>query len=226
MKGNSKEIEISKEGFINEILQQRDETTKSYVKLKKESDASNKLQILSKVMQRSDETTAFSNNLKTEINSGNNLKILSKVNQDERTRLPELREKSENRIINENSKSIRNSQTILCLKEDSKYITTSKEKERHDENKRLNESRVLSETIVDEKEKKTSFMNKNIIEHETSKEVFKMKLLQTSDETTAFSKKLKVESDSGNNLKILSKVIQDERTRLPKLRKIRDNDCK
>ena len=173
MKGNSKELETSKEGFINEILHQRDETTKSYVKLKKESDASNKLQILSKILQRSDETTAFSNDLKTEIDSGNNIKILSKVNQDERTRLFELREKSENRIINENSKSIRNSQTILCLKEDSKYITTSKEKERHDKSKRLNESRVLSETIADEKEKKTSFMTKNVTEHETSEAFLK-----------------------------------------------------
>ena len=68
-------------------------------------------------------------------------------------------------------------------------------------------------------------MNKNIIEHETSKKVFKMKLLQRSDETTAFSKKLKTVIDSINNLKILSKVIQDERTRMKELKEIRDNDC-
>ena len=68
----------------------------------------------------------------------------------------------------------------------------------------MNESRELSETIVDEKEKKTPCMNENITEHETSKEVFKIRLLQKSDETTAFSKKLKAEIDSSNNLKILS----------------------
>ena len=84
--------------------------------MKKESDVSNKLQILSKVMQRSDDTTAFSNKLKTAIDSDNNLRILSKVNKDEMTRLPELREKSENRIVTENNKLICSSQTILCLK--------------------------------------------------------------------------------------------------------------
>ena len=48
MKGHSKELETSKEGIINQLLQKIDETTKSYINLKKESDASNKLQILSK----------------------------------------------------------------------------------------------------------------------------------------------------------------------------------
>ena len=122
LKGHSKELETSKEGIINQILQKRNEITKSYVNLKKESDVSNKLQILSKVMQRSDDTTAFSNKLKTAIDSDNNLRILSKVNQDEMTRLPELREKSENRIVTENNKLICSSQTISCLKEDRNYI--------------------------------------------------------------------------------------------------------
>ena len=66
------------------------------------------------------------------------------MNQDERTRLSELREKSETMIITENKKLIYSSQTISRLKEDSKYFTKSKEKERHDENKRLTESRELS----------------------------------------------------------------------------------
>ena len=61
-------------------------------------------------------------------------------------------------------------------------------------------------------------MNENIIEHETLNEFFKMKLLQRNDETTAFSNKLKIAIDSSNNLKILSKVNQDEMTRLPELR--------
>ena len=83
-----------------------------------------------KVMQRSVETTVFSTNLKTETDSGNNQKILSKVNQDKMKRLPELREKPESRIVNENNKLI-GSQTLLRLKENSKFIPRSKKKERH-----------------------------------------------------------------------------------------------
>ena len=171
-----------------------------------------------KLLQRSVDTTTFSTNLKTAIDSGNNLNILSTVNQDERTRLLELREKSETMIVTENNKLIYSSQTISRLKEDSKYITKSKEKERHDESTRLNESRESSETIAHDKEKKTLRMNENITEHETSKEVFKTKLLQKSDETTAFSTNLKAEIDSSNKLTILSKVIQDERTSMNELR--------
>ena len=50
------------------------------------------------------------------------------------------------------------------MTEDIKDITTSKENVRHDESKRLSESRVLSETIAEKKE--------NITEHETSKDFF------------------------------------------------------
>ena len=71
------------------------------------------------------ETTALSKTLKTEIDSGNNLKILSKVNQDERTSLHELREKSETMIVIENNKLVCSSQTKSYLKEDVKPITTS-----------------------------------------------------------------------------------------------------
>ena len=156
--------------------------------------------------------------MKVEIDSENNLKLLSKVTQDERTRLHELREKSKTIILTENNKLICSSQKISCLKEDIKDITTSEEKERHDESKRLNESRVLSETIAEEKEKKISCMTENITEHEISKAFFLIQLLQKSDEITAFSRKLKTEIDSGNNLKLLSKVNQDERTRLHELR--------
>ena len=104
------------------------------------------------------------------------------------------------------------------MKEDSKYITTSKEKERHDKSTWLNESRELSETIADDKENKTLSMYDNITEQETSKEVFKTKLLQKSDETNAFSTNLKAEINSSNKLTILSKVIQDERTGMNELR--------
>ena len=100
------------------------------------------------------------------------LKTFSKVNQDERARLSEIREKLEPRIVTENNKLIFRSQTISCLKEDSNHNTTSKEIERHNESRMLNESRKISETIADEKEKKTSRMTENIIEDATSIEVF------------------------------------------------------
>ena len=64
--------------------------------------------------------------LKTEIDAGKKLKILSKVNQDESTRLNELREISEAMIVTEKNKFICSTQTISCLKEDIKSITTSK----------------------------------------------------------------------------------------------------
>ena len=218
LKGHSKELETSKEGIINQILQKSNEITQSYVNLKKASDANNKLQMLSKIMQMSDETTSFSNSLKTEIDSDNHLKISSIVNHDEMIRLTELREKLENKIVTENNKLICSSQKISCLNEDGNYITTSKEKERHDENKKLKDSRALSKTITDGKVKKISCMNENIIKHETSKDVFKMKLMQRSVETTAFSTNLKTAIDSGNNLKTLSKVNQDKMKRLHELR--------
>ena len=96
MKVNIKEIETSKEVFNNQLLQQRDDTTELSVKFK------------------------------TEIDSGNGLKILSKVNQDEITRLNELREISEAMIVTE-KKIICSTPTISCLKEDIKTLETSKE---------------------------------------------------------------------------------------------------
>merc|ERR1711957_935343 len=92
-----KKLETSNEVFNKQLLQQRDETTELSVKLK------------------------------TEIDSGNKLKILSKVNQDEITRLNELKEISEAMIVTEKNKFICSTQTISCLKEDIKSITTSKE---------------------------------------------------------------------------------------------------
>ena len=69
LKINIKELEISKEVFNKQLLQQKDETTELSVKLK------------------------------TEIDSSNKLKILSKKNQDTITRLNELREISEAMIV-------------------------------------------------------------------------------------------------------------------------------
>ena len=73
-------------------------------------------------------------------------------------------------------------------------------------------------TIVEEKDMTILCLNKNITSIETSKEVFQKQLLQKSAETTALSKTLKTEIDSGNNVTILSKINQDERIRLQELR--------
>ena len=99
-----------------------------------------------------------------------------------------------------------------------KFILKVLSKERHDGSIRLNESRVESVTIAEEKDMTILCLNENVTALETSKETFQKQLLQKSDETTALSKILKKEIDSGNNLKILSKVNQDERTRLHELR--------
>ena len=84
----------------------------------------------------------------------------------------------------------------------------------------MNESIELSETIAEEKEKKMSYLKVNVKELETSKEVFNMQLLHQRGETTELSVKLKIEIDSGNKLKILSKENQDEVTRLNESREI------
>ena len=103
---------------------------------------------------------------------------------------------------------------------DSNHNTTYKEIERHNESRRLKESRKILETIADEKEKekKTSRMTENIIEDATSIEVFQLNLLQRSDETNDLSNKVKTKKDFGNHLTITSKVNQDERIRLPEIR--------
>ena len=117
-----------------------------------------------KLLQRSDEMTEFSNKKKTKKDSGNHLNITSKLNQDKMKRLPELGEKPETRIVNESNNIICN-QTLLRLKEDSPFIKTPKEKERHNENIRSNESREVSATIEDDKDKTIPYMTANITEH-------------------------------------------------------------
>ena len=133
------------------------------------------------------------------------------VNHNEIIRLNELREQPNIKIVIANNKLIRSNQTISCLNEDCNYITTSKEKERHDENKRLKDSRALSNTIKDEIVKNISCMNENIVQNETSKEVFQMELMQRSAETNVFSTNLKTTTDSGNNLKIFTRIKRKTR---------------
>merc|ERR1712161_139212 len=224
LKVNIKELETSKEVFNKQLLQQRDETTELSVKLK------------------------------TEIDSGNKLKILSKVNQDEITRLNELKEISEAMIVTEKDKFICSTQTISCLKEDIKSITTSKEsfekqllqqrdettdlivkfkaviksgnkqkmlsKENQDEITRLNESRDLLKDIKEEKERMISCLKEDIKELETSKESFGKQLLQQRKVTMVLNVQLKTEIDSRKKVTFLSKARQDEIARLDESREL------
>merc|ERR1712160_181515 len=180
-KEDIKTLEISKEDFNKQLLEQRDETAELAVKLK------------------------------TEIDSGNKLKILSKKNQDEITRLNEsgvmskvMVEEKERVILclKEDIKGLetskegfgkqvllqRNETTELTVKLRMEIDSGNKlkvlSKERQDEITRLNESRELSETIVEEKERKVSCLKVNIKELETSNEVFNKQLLQQRDEIT------------------------------------------
>ena len=82
-------------------------------------------------------------------------------------------------------------------------------KERQDYITRLNESRELSETIVEEKERKISCLKVNLKELETSNEVFNKQLLQQRDETTDLIVKLNTETELGMKQKMLSKASFD-----------------
>merc|ERR1712238_621465 len=214
LKEDIKELEISKEGFGKQLLQQRDESAKITL------------------------------NLKTEIDSSNKVKILSKERQDEIKMLYEMVELLEARAGENENELICNTQTISCLKEDIKEFETSKEvlvkqliqqrdetakitlnlkteidlsnkvktlsKENQGEIIRLNESRDLLEASIGEKESTISCLKENIKELETSKEGFGKQLQQQRDEATELSLKLKTEIDSGKKLKIVSKKRQDE----------------
>ena len=79
-------------------------------------------------------------------------------------------------------------------------------KERQNEITRLKESRVLSETIAEEKERIISCLKVNNKELETSKEVFNKQLLHQRDDATELYVTLKTEINSGNKLNILELV--------------------
>merc|ERR1712238_605025 len=187
LKVNIKELETSKEVFNKQLLQRRDETTELSVKLK------------------------------TEIDSGNKQKMLSKENQDEITRLNEsrdllkdIKEEKERMIssLKEDTKELETSKESfgkqllqqrkltmvlnvqLKTEIDSRKKVTFLSKERQDEIARLNESRELSETMIEEKERIISCLIEDIKEFETSKEGFEKQLLQQRDETTELTFKL------------------------------------
>ena len=150
LKEDIKTIETSKENSNKQLLEQRDDTSELSVKLK------------------------------TEIDSGNKIKRLSKENQDELTRLREsgimskVVEEAKERMIscwNEDIIGLETSEEgsgkqLLLQRHDTIELSVKLQikidlgnklkvsaKERHDEIKRLNESRVLSETIAEEFER-------------------------------------------------------------------------
>ena len=218
LKVNNKETEISNEVVNKQILQQRDESTELYVKLKKENDTGNKVQ------------------------------ILSKVDQDEKKRLNELREISEKMIINKNYKLICNSQSRLCLKDYIKPVTKSKERlkkngikqidetnnlnvklnnenessmkqkiasnENQDDITRLDEIGKLLENRAGKKKGTRSCLDEVFTTIETSNEDFTKQLLEKRDENYKISVNLKTAIDSDNKIKILYNENQDEITRV------------
>merc|ERR1712160_183786 len=220
---------------------QRNETTELTVKLKMEIDSGNKLKVLSK--ERQDEITRLneSRELSETIVEEKerkisclkvNLKELETSNEvfnkqllqqrDEITRLNELKEISEAMIVTEKNKFICSTQTISCLKEDIKSITTSKENfekqllQQRDETTDLI-VKLNTETELGMKQKMLSKENQDEItrldelrellearagEKESTitclKEDFNKQLLEQRDETAELTVKLKAEIDSGN----------------------------
>merc|ERR1711957_281393 len=190
LKEDIKSITTSKESFEKQLLQQRDETTDLIVKFK------------------------------AVIKSGNKQKMLSKENQDEITRLNESRDLLKD--IKEDIKELETSKESfgkqllqqrkltmvlnvqLKTEIDSRKKVTFLSKERQDEITRLNESRELSETMTEEKERIISCLIEDIKEFETLKEGFEKQLLQQRDETTELTFKLESEIDSSNKEKMLS----------------------
>merc|ERR1712161_85201 len=178
-----------------------------------------------------DETTDLIVKFKAVIKSGNKQKMLSKENQDEITRLNESRDllkdikEEKERMISclkedikelETSKESFGKQLLqqrkltmvlnvqLKTEIDSRKKVTFLLKERQDEIARLDESRELSETMTEEKERIISCLIEDIKEFETSKEGFEKQLLQQRDETTELTFKLESEIDSSNKEKMLS----------------------
>ena len=64
-------------------------------------------------------------------------------------------------------------------------------KERQDESTKLNESRMVSENIAEEKERKLSCLKVNNKEMKTSKEIVDKQILQQSDKSTGLYVNLK-----------------------------------
>ena len=164
-----KTIETSKEDSNKQLLEQRDETSQLSVKLKTEIDSGNKIKRLSKENQA--ELTILHESV-----------IISKVIEEEKKRmisclnediigLETMKEGSGKKILLQ-----RHETTEVSIKLQIEIYLGNKlkvlSKERHDGSKRLNQPRLLSETIVEKKERKISCLNESITELETSKEVF------------------------------------------------------
>merc|ERR1712238_629572 len=110
----------------------------------------------------------------------------------------------------------------LKLKSETELVMKQKilSKENQDKIIRMDELRESLGARAGENERTISCLKEDIKELETSKEGFGKQVLLQRHETTELSVKLKMEIDSDNELKILSKERQDEITRLNESREL------
>ena len=87
----------------------------------------------------------------------------------------------------------------------------------------MNESRVVSKSIEEGKERKISCFKDNIKGCETSKKDYGKQTLLQRNETKESSKTLQMKNDLSNTLKVLSKEKQDESTKLNESRLLSEN---
>ena len=99
-------------------------------------------------------------------------------------------------------------------------------KENQDEITRVNESRVMSKGIKEEKERMISCFKENIKGCETSKEDDGKQIRLQRNETNESSIKLQMKNDLSNTLKVLSKERQDECTKLNESKMLSENITK
>ena len=114
--------------------------------------------------------TELSMKLKIEIDSGNKLKTLSRNNQDDITKLSELRKISEAMVVTE-KKIIHSTQTISCWKEDIKCIKIPKE---NFENKLLQQSSEITELTVKLKRETKLVMKLKILSKDNQDEITRL----------------------------------------------------
>ena len=217
MKEDSKSIKTSKEIFDKQLLQQKDETGELTLKLKSETELGMKQKILSKENQ---DKIIRLNELRESLGAraGENERTISCLKEDIKE-LETSKEDFDKQLLEQRDET---GELTVKLKAEIDSGNKLKKllKENQDEITRLNESGIMSKVIEEEKERTISFLKEDIKGLETSKEGFGKQVLLQRHETTELTVKLKMEIDSGNKLKVLSKERQDEITRLNESREL------
>ena len=217
MKEDSKSIKTSKESFEKQLLQHKDETGELTLKLKSETELGMKQKTLSKENQ---DKIIRLNELRESLGAraGENERTISCLKED----IKELETSKEvfDKQLLEQRDEIGELTVKLKAEIDSGNKLKKLLKENQDEITRLNESGIVSKVIEEEKERTISFLTEDIKGLETSKEGFGKQVLLQRHETTELSVKLKMEIDSGNDLKTLSKERQVEIIRLNESREL------